>query len=38
MDEIIFKYHSEEVIEIAPAKEGTVPTAKYLKWVTRDKD
>jgi hypothetical protein len=38
MDEIIFKYHSDEVIEIAPAKEGTVPTAKYLKWVTRDKD
>jgi hypothetical protein len=38
MDEIIFKWHSEEVIEVVPAKEGTVPTAKYLKWVTRDKD
>lgn len=38
MDEIIFKWHSEEVIEVVPAKEGTVPTAKYLKWVTRDRD
>lgn len=38
MDEIIFKWHSEEVIETTPAKEGTVPTAKYFKWVTRDRD
>jgi hypothetical protein len=38
MDEIIFKWHSDEVIEVTPAKVGTVPTAKYLKWVTRDKD
>ena len=36
MDEIIFKYHSEEVIESVPAKPGTIPSVKYETWVTRE--
>jgi len=38
IDEIIFKWHSEEVIERVPAKPNTVPSGKYLKWVTRERD
>ena len=38
IDEIIFKWHSEEVIERVPAKPNTVPSSKYLKWVTRERD
>ena len=38
IDEIIFKWHSEEVIERVPAKPNTVPSARYLKWVTRERD
>lgn len=36
LNEIIFKYHSEEVFERVPAKPGSVPSTKYDKWVTRD--
>ena len=38
IDEIIFKWHSEEVIERVPAKPNTVPSARYMKWVTRERD
>lgn len=38
MDEIIFKYHSEEVFERVPAKQGQVPNIKYESWVTRDRE
>ena len=38
IDEIIFKWHSEEVIERVPAKPNTVPGGKYLKWITRERD
>lgn len=37
-DEIIFKYHSEEVLEPTTLKPGLVPSTKYESWVTRDKD
>ncbi len=37
-NEIIFKYHSEEVFECVLAKPGAVPTTKYDKWVTRDSE
>ena len=37
-NEIIFKYHSEEVFERVLAKPGSVPSTKYDKWVTRDKE
>ena len=36
MDEIIFKYHSEEVFERVPIKPNTVPNMRYEKWVTRE--
>ena len=36
LDEIIFKYHSEEVFEKVQAKQGSVPSVKYDKWVTRE--
>lgn len=36
LNEIIFKYHSEEVFDRVPAKPGSVPSTKYDKWVTRD--
>jgi len=36
MDEIIFKYHSEEVFERVPIKPNTIPSMKYEKWVTRE--
>ena len=36
MDEIIFKYHSEEVFELVQAKPNTVPSLKYETWVTRE--
>lgn len=38
IDEIIFKWHSDEVIERIPAKPNTVPSSKYMKWVTRERD
>jgi hypothetical protein len=38
MDEIIFKYHSEEVFERVPAKHGVVPNLKYESWVTRESE
>lgn len=36
MDEIIFKYHSEEVFERVQAKPNTVPSLRYESWVTRE--
>lgn len=36
-NEIIFKYHSEEVFERVPAKPNSVPSMKYEEWVTREK-
>jgi hypothetical protein len=38
LNEIFFKYHSEEVFERVPAKPGSVPSAKYERWVTRARD
>lgn len=38
MDEIIFKYHSEEVIEEVHIEQGKVPPFKYNKWLTRERD
>lgn len=38
MDEIIFRYHSEEVFERVPAKHGAVPNLKYEAWITREED
>ncbi len=38
MDEIVFKYHSEEVFERVPAKHGAVPNLKYESWITREED
>ena len=38
MDEIIFKYHSEEVFERVPAKHGAIPNLKYEAWVTREEE
>lgn len=38
MDEIIFKYHSEEVFERVPAKHGAVPNLKYESWITREEE
>lgn len=38
MDEIIFKYHSEEVIEEVHIEQGRVPPFKYNKWLTRERD
>ena len=38
LNEIIFKYHSEEVFERVPAKPGSVPSSKYEKLVTRVRD
>lgn len=37
-DTIIFKYHSEEVFERVPVKDGAMPNLKYESWVTREKD
>jgi len=38
MDEIIFKYHSDEVFERVPTKPNTIPSMKYEKWVTRESE
>lgn len=37
-NEIIFKYHSEEVFERVPAKPNSVPSVKYEQWITRERD
>lgn len=37
-DTIIFKYHSEEVFERVPVKEGAMPNLKYESWITREVD
>lgn len=36
LDEILFKYYSEEVFERVPAKPNTVPSNKYEAWITRE--
>ena len=36
LDEIVFKYHSDEVFERVPAKPNTVPSNKYEAWITRE--
>jgi hypothetical protein len=33
IDEIIFKYHSNEVFKRRPVKPGQAPGVKYNKWV-----
>ena len=37
-DQILFTYHSDEVLYRAEATPGSVPSLKYEKWVTRDVD
>lgn len=38
LDEVLLKYHSDEVFERVPAKPNTVPSTKYEKWITRETD
>lgn len=35
MDEIIFKYHSDEVFKTVQLKPGVIPSTRYNGWVTR---
>jgi hypothetical protein len=35
LDEIVFKYHSSEVIESYLMPEGYVPNPKYKTWIDR---
>lgn len=38
LDELIFKYHSKEVFDVAPVPDGVVPNTRYNKWVDREVD
>lgn len=37
LDEVLFKYYSNEVFELVECKDGVVPTQNYKDWVDRER-